>query len=85
VAFPSASASIFAPAFPLDRNNSGLKMFRLVNGPFHNWGHAFLLEMVSSGSLSPLLGILAKVIPTGSWEPYYLPTLIIVLYRKRGI
>ena len=30
---------------------------------------AYLLEVVSTGSISPLLDILANVIPLGSWEP----------------
>ena len=30
---------------------------------------AYLLEVVSTGSISILLGILANVILTGSWEP----------------
>jgi hypothetical protein len=30
--------------------------------------HIYLLEVVSSGSISPLLGIFAKVIPTEFWE-----------------
>jgi len=34
-----------------------------------NWGHPYLLNMVSTGSLSPLLGIFAEVLPVGSWEP----------------
>ena len=30
--FPSASAPLFVPAFPLDGDNSGLKIFRWVSG-----------------------------------------------------
>jgi hypothetical protein len=33
-------------------------------------GHAYLLEVVYSGSISCVLGILANVIPVGSWEPH---------------
>jgi hypothetical protein len=61
--------SIFAPAFPLDRNKSGSK--NLKEGwwpPFLHWV-PYLLEVVSLGSIFPLLGILDKVIPIGSWEP----------------
>ena len=36
-------------------------------------GWAYLLEVVSTGSIFPSLCILAKVIPVGSWEP--LPSL----------
>ena len=32
-------------------------------------GHAYLLHMVSTGSVSTLLVILANVLPVGSWEP----------------
>jgi hypothetical protein len=32
-------------------------------------GHVYLLEVVSSGFISLLLGTVAKVIPTESWEP----------------
>jgi hypothetical protein len=32
-------------------------------------GRSYLLEVVFAGSISPLLCILAKVIPVGSWEP----------------
>jgi hypothetical protein len=62
--------SIFLPAFPLDRDNSGLKNLRWVgdfNPPLGD--HIYLLEVVSSCYISPLLGILANVIPIGSWEP----------------
>ena len=38
-----------------------------MSGPILQLGA--VLEMVSTGSISPLLGILAKVIPIGSWEP----------------
>jgi hypothetical protein len=31
--------------------------------------HAYPLDMVSTSSISPLLGISAKVLPVGSWEP----------------
>jgi hypothetical protein len=33
MAFPSVSAPLFVPAFPLDRNNSGLIFLRWVGGP----------------------------------------------------
>ena len=32
--------------------------------------HAYLLEVVSTGSISPFSAHSAKVIPTGSWEPH---------------
>jgi len=56
--------SIFVPAFPLDRNNSELKILKM------GWwssastgGHVYLLELVSSDSTYPLLGIVAKALP----------------------
>jgi hypothetical protein len=60
----------FVPVFPLDRNISGLKTLRCVGGPIPQLGaHADLLEVVSTGCISSLLGILATVIAIGSWEP----------------
>ena len=53
--------SIFVFAFPLDRNNSGLKNLKVVGGSVPQ------LEVVSSGSTSPLLGISANVRPIESW------------------
>jgi hypothetical protein len=56
--------SIFASAFLLDRNNSGSKFLKKSEWPHLSTGvPVHLLEVVSSGSISPLLGILAKVIP----------------------
>jgi hypothetical protein len=47
MAFPSVFAPPFVSAFPLDRNNPGLKILRLVSGswphPF-NGGHVYLLK-----------------------------------------
>ena len=36
--------------------------------PLLGGGHIYLLEVVSSESISPLLDISAKVIPTESWD-----------------
>jgi hypothetical protein len=60
--------SIFGPAFPLDRNNSGSKILK-IRGWFHDstGGHVYLPEVVCSGSISLLLGILADVISIESW------------------
>jgi hypothetical protein len=38
MAFPSVSALLFVPVFPLDRNNSGLKFWRWVSGPISQLG-----------------------------------------------
>ena len=46
-----------------------VKNFELHGGEHSSTGgHAYLREVVSIGSLSPLLGILAKVISIGSWD-----------------
>jgi hypothetical protein len=64
---PFSLCSIFVPAFPLDRNNSRSKM---GGSPYFFTGSpVYLLEVVFSVSISPLLGVLAKVIPIKSWEP----------------
>jgi hypothetical protein len=70
MSFPSDSAPLFVLAFPFDRRNSGL-IFE-VSG----WSHlttesnAYPVDMVSTVSLSPLLGILANVLHVGSWETF---------------
>ena len=61
MAFPSVSALLFVPAFPLDRNHSGLIFFS--NGraaPSLNRGCASPLDMVSTDSISPMLCISAN-------------------------
>ena len=62
--------SIFVPAFLLDKDNSESKNLegRLVT-PSLQWV-PYLLKVVSTGYMSPLLGILAKVISTKFWEPF---------------
>ena len=56
----------FVPVFPLDRKNSEVKNFEMCQWPyFSTWGHVYLLDLVSSGSISTLLGITAKVNPIG--------------------
>jgi hypothetical protein len=52
---PSVSDPFFfVPVFPLDRNISGWKTLRWVGGPIPRLGvHACLLEVVSTGSISP--------------------------------
>ena len=51
-----------------------VKNFQIGEWPHHSTGGeggrcAYLLEVVSTGSVSPLLGILANGIPAESWEP----------------
>ena len=56
----------FVPVFPLD----WVKRFEMGGWPLFSTGSlAYIVELVSSGCISSLLGILAKVILTGSWEP----------------
>jgi hypothetical protein len=48
--------SIFIPLFPLDRNNSGLKFLKMGGwSPASTGSHVYLLEVVSSGFISPRL------------------------------
>jgi hypothetical protein len=56
-------SSIFVPIFPLDRNISRIKNFEM-GGWLHpsTGGHAYLLEVVSTGSISSLMCISAKAI-----------------------
>ena len=69
MAFPSVSAPLFVPAFPFDRRNSRLMFFEVGAWPHPSTGgHAHPLDLVSTGSISPLLGISANVPPVGSWE-----------------
>ena len=62
--------SIFVTEFPLDWNNSGSKILMMGGWPYpETGGHVYLLDVVSSGSIFSLLGILANVIPIASWQP----------------
>ena len=64
----SSSLLHLVPSFPLDRNNSGSRNFKMGRcAHASNGGPVYLLEVVSSGSISPLLNILANVIPIGSY------------------
>jgi hypothetical protein len=40
IGFPSVSAPLFVPVFPLDRSNSGLKVWEGWVAPFSTVGHA---------------------------------------------
>jgi hypothetical protein len=62
MAIPSVSAPLLIPAFPFERRKSGLIFLNHIS----TGGSAYPLDMVSTDSLSPLLGILAKVLPVGS-------------------
>ena len=69
VAFLSISASFFVPKFLLDRNNSGLNSLKMGGwSPTSTGDHViYLLEVVSSSSISLLLGVLANAIPIEFW------------------
>ena len=54
MAFPSVSAPLFVPVFPLDRSNSGLKFWRWVGGPIPQLGAMPNLWIWSLQVLSPL-------------------------------
>jgi hypothetical protein len=61
----------FFPSFFFRLEKFWVKKFEM-DGWSHSsiGGHIYLLEVVSSGFISSLLDILAKVIPIGSWESY---------------
>jgi hypothetical protein len=62
--------SLFAPCVSFGEEHFWVKIFSVVLvAPSLAGGHAYLLEVVSTGCISTLLGILARVIATGSWEP----------------
>ena len=58
--------STLCPCISFSQEECWVNIFE-VNG--HSGGHAYPLDMVSTGSISPLLGISANVLPVGSWEP----------------
>jgi hypothetical protein len=62
-------SSIFVPAVLLDSNNFGSEFLNVGWQPHPStWCTVFLLEVVSTSSLSPLLDISSKVPPSESWE-----------------
>jgi hypothetical protein len=65
----SLCSIFFVLVFLLHRNISGLKFLRCTGGHPSNRDWAYLLEVVSTSCISPLLGISAKVITIGSCEP----------------
>jgi hypothetical protein len=72
---PSFSlCSTFCPCLSFGQEHFWFINFEMVGWPHSlTGGWAYLLEVVSTGSIFPSLCILAKVIPVGSWEP--LPSL----------
>ena len=70
MAFPSVSAPLFVLAFLFDKRKFGLIFFKVGGWPHSSTGgHVYLLDVVSTGSISLLLGILTNVLLVGSWEP----------------
>jgi hypothetical protein len=66
----TSSCSIFVPEFLFDRTNFGLKVLWVGWYLHPSIGRSvWLLEVASSGYMSPMLGILAKVTHIDSWEP----------------
>ena len=61
LSFSLCSIFFFVLVFPLERNN--FEILRWVGDL--NMGHVYVMEVVSSGSISPWLGISANVIPIG--------------------
>jgi hypothetical protein len=60
----------FSPCISIRQKQFWFKDFGMGGWPYpSSGGSAYLLEVVSSGSISLLLGILANVIPVESWEP----------------
>ena len=57
MAFPSVSAPLFVPVFPLKRNISGLKLWTWVGGPIHQPGALPNLWIWSQQVLPPLCGV----------------------------
>ena len=67
MAFPLVTAPPFVPAFSFNSRNSGLIFFEVGEWPHPSTGGcAYPLDMVSMGSISPLLDISANVLPVGS-------------------
>ena len=67
---PSVSASYPVPAFLVDRIKFGLKVLWVGWCPYSSPGvPAWLQEVASSGSISPMLWVTAKVILIDSWAP----------------
>ena len=63
------SFSLYAvPTFPFDRSNYGLIFFRWVGGSISQHVTVYSLDMVFTGSVFPLMGISANVLPFGYWE-----------------
>ena len=72
VAVPSVSAPFFCPCLSFRQEHFWVKNIEMAGWPHPLTGDLFsLLEMVSTSSISPMLHILANIIPVGSWEPLF--------------
>ena len=59
----------FCPCISFRQEQSWDKILRWVDCQILNSGHVYLLEVVSSGSISTLLVIFAKGLPISTWDP----------------
>ena len=66
----SVSAGLLVLVYSLDRSNSGLKFCKGWVVPFINWGPCLISGYGLYRFSPPLLGILANLIPVGSWESF---------------
>jgi hypothetical protein len=68
MAFPTVSAPVFIPVFPVDRNIFGITFWVGWVAPSLTWGPCLTSGLGSTDSISPLVHILPKIIPFGSLE-----------------
>jgi hypothetical protein len=70
MSFPSICAPSFCPCVSLRQDQFCVEKFEIGKWPNPSTGaHAYIQEVFSKGTFSPLLSIPANVIPVGSWEP----------------
>jgi hypothetical protein len=59
----------FCPCIFFGQEKFWVKISKMVGRPHNLLGdHIYLLEVISSGSVSPVMGILVKVFPIESWK-----------------
>ena len=69
MAFLSISAALYS-CISFGQEEFWINIFEVGGWPYPSTGDcAYPLDMVSTGSVSTLLGILANVLPIRSWEP----------------
>ena len=70
MAFTSVFSPLLCPCLSSRQEQFWVKNFEMGEWSHPStWGWAYVLEVVSTGFLSPLLSISANVIPFRSWEP----------------